>query len=176
MTAPTLLLMRHAKSAWPPGASDHDRPLKPRGQRDAAAVGAALRAHDLLPDVVLLSDSRRTRETLVFLEEAVGAALPSLVLSSLYHPGVDEVRAAIRRHCGDGVRRAMVLAHNPGLELATEWLSGEAPTLPTAAVVHLAPSPSVVADASWADRVASPVLWRMRSLWTPGGLSAPDGA
>jgi phosphohistidine phosphatase SixA len=30
----TLILMRHAKSAWPDGP-DHDRPLAQRAQRDA---------------------------------------------------------------------------------------------------------------------------------------------
>ena len=32
----TLLILRHAKSSWDePGLPDHDRPLNPRGQRDA---------------------------------------------------------------------------------------------------------------------------------------------
>ena len=30
-----LLLLRHAKSAWPDGVEDPDRPLSDRGRRDA---------------------------------------------------------------------------------------------------------------------------------------------
>ena len=41
----TLLLMRHAKSSYPPGVADHDRPLAPRGVRQAGLAGAWLRAN-----------------------------------------------------------------------------------------------------------------------------------
>ncbi|MGQ3295308.1 MAG: SixA phosphatase family protein, partial [Shinella sp.] len=34
-----LLLLRHAKSAWPEGVEDHDRPLSDRGRRDAPCMG-----------------------------------------------------------------------------------------------------------------------------------------
>ena len=41
----TLLLLRHAKSDWPPGVPDHERPLAPRGEREAKLAGNWLRAH-----------------------------------------------------------------------------------------------------------------------------------
>ena len=34
-----LILLRHAKSDYPDGVSDHERPLAPRGQRDAPRMG-----------------------------------------------------------------------------------------------------------------------------------------
>ena len=35
----TILLLRHAKSAWgQPGLADHDRPLNKRGERAAEAM------------------------------------------------------------------------------------------------------------------------------------------
>jgi len=39
-----LLLLRHAKSAWPDGVDDHDRPLAERGRRDAPRMGAHMAA------------------------------------------------------------------------------------------------------------------------------------
>ncbi|HUB57091.1 MAG TPA: histidine phosphatase family protein, partial [Mycobacterium sp.] len=35
----TLVLLRHAKSAYPNGVPDHDRPLAPRGRREAGLAG-----------------------------------------------------------------------------------------------------------------------------------------
>src|ERR1700753_1071269 len=59
-----LLLLRHAKSSWSePGASDHQRPLNRRGQEAAPRIGAYLKRHKLVPDRVLCSTARRTRET-----------------------------------------------------------------------------------------------------------------
>ena len=48
-----LILLRHAKSAWPDDVPDHDRPLAPRGRRDAPAAGGWLRKADYVPDRVL---------------------------------------------------------------------------------------------------------------------------
>jgi phosphohistidine phosphatase len=57
-----LLLVRHAKSAWP-DVPDHERPLGPRGRRQAPIMGAWLRAHGYRPDLVLCSTAERARET-----------------------------------------------------------------------------------------------------------------
>ena len=60
----TLLLMRHAKSAYPAGVTDHDRPLAPRGVREAGLAGEWLRSHAPRIDTVLCSTATRARETL----------------------------------------------------------------------------------------------------------------
>jgi len=60
----TLLLMRHAKSSYPPGVADHDRPLAPRGIREAGLAGDWLRANVPPIDAVLCSTATRARQTL----------------------------------------------------------------------------------------------------------------
>ena len=60
----TLLLLRHAKSDYPAGVADHERPLAPRGIREAGLAGDWLRAHAPAVDAVLCSTATRTRETL----------------------------------------------------------------------------------------------------------------
>ena len=57
-----LILLRHAKSDWP-DVPDRDRPLAKRGRRDAPKIGRWLREHGYLPDIVICSDARRTRQT-----------------------------------------------------------------------------------------------------------------
>ena len=60
----TLLLLRHAKSDYPDGVPDHDRPLAPRGIREAALVGDWIRANADGVNAVLCSTATRTRQTL----------------------------------------------------------------------------------------------------------------
>ena len=58
-----LLLLRHAKSAWPEDVPDFDRPLAPRGRKAAKRIGAYLTDKQLVPDLALISPARRARET-----------------------------------------------------------------------------------------------------------------
>jgi phosphohistidine phosphatase len=60
----TLLLLRHAKSDYPDGVVDHDRPLAPRGIREAGLAGDWIRANVAPVDAVLCSTATRTRQTL----------------------------------------------------------------------------------------------------------------
>jgi phosphohistidine phosphatase len=60
----TLLLLRHAKSDYPQGVADHERPLAPRGEREAVLAGDWLRANAPAVDAVLCSTATRTRQTL----------------------------------------------------------------------------------------------------------------
>src|SRR2546421_3593193 len=59
----TLILVRHAKSAWPPDTPDTRRPLAERGRRDAPAVGRWLRAHIATIDRVVCSPAVRAVQT-----------------------------------------------------------------------------------------------------------------
>src|SRR3984885_4023586 len=68
-----LILLRHAKSAWPDDVPDHERPLAPRGRRDAPAAGDWLHRSGYVPDRVLCSTARRARETWQLAEEKLGA-------------------------------------------------------------------------------------------------------
>ena len=67
-----LVILRHAKSLWPDGMPDHDRPLAPRGVVDAKAAGEWLRDHVGTPDHVIVSTARRARGTWTLAADAVG--------------------------------------------------------------------------------------------------------
>ncbi|MFJ7280763.1 SixA phosphatase family protein [Kitasatospora sp. NPDC098663] len=57
-----LVVLRHAKAAWP-DVADAERPLAKRGLRDAPAAGRWLLEHGVLPELVVCSPARRTRQT-----------------------------------------------------------------------------------------------------------------
>ena len=70
-----LVLLRHAKSSWEDDLPDVERPLAPRGRRDAAEAGRWLAAHVGRPDLVLCSTAVRTRQTWARVAEAEPDAL-----------------------------------------------------------------------------------------------------
>jgi phosphohistidine phosphatase len=104
----TLVLLRHAKSAYPDGVADHDRPLAPRGKREAALAGDWLRASLPAIDAVLCSTATRARETLA--HTAIEA--PVRYVDRLYDatPGtvIEEINGV-----GEDVAVLLLVAHEP---------------------------------------------------------------
>ncbi|QIO86440.1 phosphoglycerate mutase [Stenotrophomonas rhizophila] len=155
-----LILLRHAHAeAASTGQADLDRPLSPVGLAEAEAAGRWLKDNNLLPDCVLCSPARRTRETLEAvlgvtgfvekrLEDAVYDATPG-TLAGL----IDDRRE---------VDRLLVVGHNPGLErlvaLMSEGSTSDYRGMPPAGIAVLA-----------LDREASiePGVARLTAFWWP---------
>ncbi|MEO8714896.1 MAG: histidine phosphatase family protein, partial [Acetobacteraceae bacterium] len=116
-----LLLLRHAKADA--AAADRDRPLSPAGRRAAVAIRGVMRDLGLAPDLVLVSDARRTMETLEALEPWDDTPLIE-PLASLYLADARQLLVAIR-DVAETVRGVLLIGHNPGLEeLAVVLASG----------------------------------------------------
>jgi len=119
-----LIVMRHAKSSWTSGApSDHQRPLNKRGRRAAPLVGARLRDLGWIPDLVIASDSQRTRETWQRMQEAFPHSIEARYSNAFYHGGLSAIVSACSQ-LKAGVSTLLVLGHNPGWEDAVEALTG----------------------------------------------------
>ncbi len=118
-----LYLLRHAKAApQSDGTADRDRPLTTRGQEGARAIGRWIAKHGLDPDLALCSPAIRTRQTM----DIVAAALPRrseiAFDKALYLADSDALLARLRE-IPEGVRRVMVVGHNPGLHELAQTLS-----------------------------------------------------
>jgi phosphohistidine phosphatase len=111
-----LLLLRHAKSSWAdPGMADRDRPLAPRGRRAAERMAGVIAARgDLLPDRVLCSPARRTRETLTPLLAHLGDSVQVSIAEELYEPAAGDYRDVIVAH-GNAARHLLLIGHNPAI-------------------------------------------------------------
>jgi phosphohistidine phosphatase len=120
----TLTVIRHSK-AEPSAATDHARPLAPKGLRDAQAAGQWLAARPMPPVVGLVSTAVRARQTW----ETVAAGIDSetRALDGLYDAGVDEVIETL--HLLDEPATDVVLVgHNPTMErLVHELSDGQTP-------------------------------------------------
>jgi phosphohistidine phosphatase len=126
-----LIVLRHAKSAWNTDApSDHERPLNSRGRRDAPRIGEALSERGWVPEYVLSSDSKRTRETWKRMKTAFDGVKKVTFTRDLYHAGIDEV-VQLGRKIEAEVATAMVIGHNPGWEEVVQALTGDGPRMTT---------------------------------------------
>ena len=68
-----LILLRHAKSSWKdPVLNDFDRPLNLRGKNDANKIGNRLLELNIIPNLILSSSSKRTKETVSILKPVIG--------------------------------------------------------------------------------------------------------
>ncbi|MCE2449174.1 MAG: histidine phosphatase family protein [Candidatus Latescibacteria bacterium] len=129
----TLLIMRHAKSAYPPGISDDfDRPLNKRGRADLPRIAHLLAAYGPRPEVVLASAARRARQTATGLVEALGLPASALHLEDALYLSSPSTLTQAATGLPDSAQTSLIIAHNPGLE---EWigaLTGAHIALPTA--------------------------------------------
>ncbi|MET1025463.1 MAG: histidine phosphatase family protein [Pseudoxanthomonas sp.] len=109
-----LILLRHAHAEpAPTGQSDVDRALSPIGVSEAEAAGRWLLEHRLVPDRVVYSPARRTRETLEAVVGIIGNVEQRLE-ESIYEATAGTLIALADAH--RDVDRLLLLGHNPGLE------------------------------------------------------------
>jgi phosphohistidine phosphatase len=115
----SLVLLRHAKSAYPNGVADHDRPLAERGVREAALAGDWLRANLPAIDAVLCSTATRARETLA----RSGIDAPVRYVERLYGATPSTVIEQING-VSDEVSTLLVIGHEPTISEVAIVLAG----------------------------------------------------
>ncbi|OKI67908.1 SixA phosphatase family protein [Micromonospora sp. CB01531] len=130
----TLVLLRHAKAEQSQDVPDAERPLTARGHADAAAAGAWLARHALLPDVVICSTARRTRQTWhgVALgmtgsppEGGPAGPAPAVRYAATAYEGQPEDLLTLVRAVPPEIGTVLLIAHNPGISLLSALLDPE---------------------------------------------------
>jgi phosphohistidine phosphatase len=118
-----LILFRHAKADRPEGVADHERPLAPRGRRQSEAMGKYMVAHGLVPDLAIVSTSRRTQETWKIALPAFKGPIPQTDERRIYESSADNLLEVIRE-TADDKRIVVLVGHNPGMAQVAERLIG----------------------------------------------------
>ncbi len=118
-----LILLRHAKSDWPEGIADHERPLGRRGLADAPRMGAYIESHGLIPDFAVVSTARRTRETWDLVEQELSRSVPVRFDRRIYEARPGALLFLIRE-VEPSVGTLMLVGHNPGFEEIARFLIG----------------------------------------------------
>lgn len=152
---PALLLLRHAKSSWDdPDLDDFDRPLAPRGRNAAPRMGAEIASCGWQPDLALVSTAARARQTWDLVLPALNG-VPETVLDRHLYLAPPATILALLKGAPPPAETAIVVGHNPGMEMLALSLSGPgsdddalrtmAEKFPTAALARFE------FDGSWAD-------------------------
>ncbi len=131
----TIIFLRHAKSSWKEAdLPDEQRPLNKRGKREAPQVGEYLRQQNMLPDLVLCSTAVRARKTVEAVIETSLYSGKVQYRDELYQKG-EEAYFYELRALPDEVRSVMLVGHNPDMEAAVHFLTGQYLPMPTAGLV-----------------------------------------
>jgi phosphohistidine phosphatase len=118
-----LMLLRHAKSAWPANTADRDRPLATRGREAAPVMGRYLAEELLLPDLVLISPAKRTAETWELVKPMLPEKPPTHYEPRIYEASRERLLKVVQETEPE-IRTLLMIGHNPGFEELATKLSG----------------------------------------------------
>jgi len=131
-----LLIMRHAKSSWKePEIADHERPLKKRGLKDAAAMGKVLKNKKVIPDKIISSTAVRAADTAALVADKCGYKKEVEYTDKLYMAECKTILELIQSQ-PDSHKTVLLVAHNPGMEALVQMFSKKIESLPTAAIAY----------------------------------------
>jgi phosphohistidine phosphatase len=157
----TLLLMRHGKSSWKDEKlSDHERPLKKRGRKDAKRMAKVLLSNDLNPDLILSSSAARAKETAEIIVDTLDFK-DKIVFSDDLYMGEPQDFIDILKTLRDDYNTVLIVGHNPGLEAYLQIVDGEIEALPTAGLGQLV----LVLD-HW-EELSFETMGDLVGVWTP---------
>jgi phosphohistidine phosphatase len=120
-TTRILLLLRHGHAHAGDGEGDRARHLDKRGRRESEAAGVA--AGNREPQLALVSDSVRTRETFEHFCRGLGHAVEVRFLAELYQADVSTLRQVVATTPAE-VSTMLLVGHNPTVsDLCDELLA-----------------------------------------------------
>ena len=134
----TLVLIRHAKSSWVnPLQSDFERPLNDRGKQEAPAMGHRLKKLGIIPDLIIASSAKRTRQTAKKIARELGYDPENIKWEEKLYHCIPSVFEEVIYEVKDSVKTVFIVAHNPGI---TEFVNQLSPqfsidNMPTCGVV-----------------------------------------
>lgn len=171
-----LLILRHAKSDWPTGVDDRERPLSPRGVAAAQAMGRYLAEQQLLPDLALVSPARRTLETWALVRRELGGEPAERIEERIYLASQGTLHALLRA-LPDTARTALLVGHNPGCEELATRLVGYGDRYAAARLAQKYPTAGLAvldfAEGGWDDVGAR--TGRLDRFVTPASIGAEQG-
>lgn len=107
-----LILIRHAKSSWEYDVIDHERPLKKRGINDAKLVAEELKAYNIKPDKILVSDAMRTKLTAQIMLPVLDIPYNEAVFKHKLYDFAGSDLVDVIKSADDAITILMVFGHN----------------------------------------------------------------
>lgn len=141
-----ILLYRHANAEKATrDQDDRERPLHAVGRKQARRQGEMLIERSLLPDYITSSEALRASQTVRETVAAMRYTGKVNYIPALYDADA-EVYLALVRMQSEGVRRLMIVGHNPAIDEFATRLAGIEVHLQTGCIAHFR-----LDSARWSD-------------------------
>lgn len=151
-----------------------DRPLAARGRDAAPRMGRYLAEEGLLPDLVVVSAARRTRETWELVEPHVDAT--EIRFDARIYEAPASRLLAVVRESPSRARSVLMIGHNPGFEDLAKLLVGHGDRYAFARLTQKYPTAGLaVIDfdrENWSE--IAPRSGRLDRFVTPKSLGAEE--
>jgi phosphohistidine phosphatase len=118
-----LMLLRHAKSDWPGGVDDRQRPLAKRGREASLRMGEYMAEAELIPDLAVVSPARRAQETWELVSAAFRRDIARQDEPRIYEASASAILGVIGETAPE-IRALLLVGHNPGFEALARSLIG----------------------------------------------------
>lgn len=166
-----IILLRHADSESSSTLRDYDRPISIQGRREATSIAKRLLELGWVPDLIIASNSKRTKQTLDTMAETAAnfSIADAHFLGSLYT--VAALDGQTKLHLEETIRTVasdaknfciMCVGHNKGWEEASSAFAREPVRLGTASAALFE-----VFGGSWEDVTAPETSWNLVQVVTP---------
>ncbi|MDP3294853.1 MAG: histidine phosphatase family protein [Nevskia sp.] len=136
-----LILIRHAKSSWDyPMLADFDRPLNPRGRRDAPIMAQRLQSLLSPPFRIIASPAMRALTTAQLFAETFEIAEAQILIEPRIYDATPGTLLHLINTLDDRNDQVLMFGHNPGFtDVARVLVDGPLPfiELPTCGVLML---------------------------------------
>jgi len=135
----TVFFIRHAKSSWDdPSLRDIDRPLNPRGLRDAPFMAKLVRGKNPDLDKIISSPANRAFTTASFFAKEFGIGEAEIVVKKeIYEAFTADVTTIIQNLTVD-INTILIFGHNPTFTSLTNLFSKDyIPNVPTCGVAKV---------------------------------------
>lgn len=144
----SLTLIRHAKSSWDhPELQDFDRPLNPRGLRNAPMMGKRLAAAGYRADTIISSPARRALMTAESIAAEIGFDPDNIVQNPLVYGAGPGALTEVLTGISERFRHAVLVGHNPGITHLCNFLcDSRIDSLPTCSIARIE-----FGDLAWED-------------------------
>lgn len=146
-----LIIVRHAKSDWSQGQSDHERTLNTQGLDDTPTMGKRLaaRLHQQAAkvDLIMSSSAVRAHTTAQLLARELGYAAEHIRIQDSLYASSPQTWKSIIEGLDEQYRCVLIVGHNPEISSVVSQLSGEYQTL----------SPCTIAQLEYANRPWQPL-------------------
>jgi phosphohistidine phosphatase len=133
----TLYLLRHAKSSWDDATlPDRERPLEPRGERDAAKMSKHWSQRHDKPDMIVSSPAARALATAKIVAQGLEYKTKKITVADRLYAATEDSLLAVIEGLDDTLGSVMLVGHNPGITELAQHFDSKIAHMPTCALAE----------------------------------------